>query len=140
MSTTLERDALYYPYIKVQSANWLKATLLCFPHVRRIVPGGYWPNDSEAIRLFTETEGIGCLPLLIDESPHGETIKAEQVRLAKKIRQNAGYLQQRFTKMVTLQKYPGTANHYRILHLKIDPTLRKTLLEFDLAWEDELGW
>jgi hypothetical protein len=37
MIAALDRDSLYYPYIRIRDVNWLKATLLYFPHVRRIV-------------------------------------------------------------------------------------------------------
>ena len=39
----LDRDALYYPFIHITDVNWLKATLLCFPRVRRMVPQSYVP-------------------------------------------------------------------------------------------------
>ena len=35
------QPALYYPYIHIRSENWLKATLLCVPAVKRIVPENY---------------------------------------------------------------------------------------------------
>ena len=44
----LDRDALYYPFIHITDVNWLKATLLCFPGVRRMVPQSYVPTDSDA--------------------------------------------------------------------------------------------
>ena len=31
-------DALNYPYIRVRSLDWLKRTLLIFPHVVRMTP------------------------------------------------------------------------------------------------------
>jgi hypothetical protein len=45
MSDPLQRPALYYPYIHIRSEHWLKATLLCAPAVKRIVPDGYEPGD-----------------------------------------------------------------------------------------------
>jgi hypothetical protein len=140
MVTALERDALYYPYIEVQSANWLKSTLLCFPHVRRIVPGGYWPNDKRSIRPFCDTEGVGGLPLLINEYPDGEASSAEQVRLAHKIKANGEEFRRHFSQHATRRKYPTSANKYRIYYLKIDHRLRQCLVELKLAWEDEPGW
>jgi len=46
----VDRDALYYPFIHITDVNWLKATLLCFPGVRRMVPESYVPTDSEAVQ------------------------------------------------------------------------------------------
>ena len=90
MTMSLDRDALYYPYIEIQSANWLKSTLLSFPHVHRIVPGGYWPNDNIIIRQFLNKEGIGGRPLLINEAPDGQSSIAEQERLARRIERHLG--------------------------------------------------
>jgi hypothetical protein len=55
-TTALDRDALYYPYIHIQDANWLKATLLCFPSVRRMVPGNYEPDDSRKQPLLSSVD------------------------------------------------------------------------------------
>lgn len=140
MATVLERDALYYPYIQVQSANWLKSTLLCFPHVRRIVPGGFFPNDKRSIRPFVETEGVGGLPLLINEYPDGEASSSEQARLARRIKANGDEFVRHFSQETTRRKYPASAGTYRIYYLKIDHRLRQCLLDLDLAWEDEPGW
>jgi hypothetical protein len=57
-------DGLYYPYINVRSLNWLKATLLCFPHVLRMVPREYLLRDLPEMREFSETEGAAGRPLL----------------------------------------------------------------------------
>jgi hypothetical protein len=43
-----DRGALYYPFIHVRDENWLKATLLCFPFVDRMVRDGYEVNDGDA--------------------------------------------------------------------------------------------
>ena len=57
MPESLERPALYYPYIHVRSEHWLKATLLCIPVVKRIVPETYEPEDEPIIRRYTEIKG-----------------------------------------------------------------------------------
>lgn len=46
----IPKDGLYYPYINVRNVNWLKATLLCFPHLLRMVPQGYLRTDSPEMR------------------------------------------------------------------------------------------
>lgn len=45
-------NALYYPYIHIQDANWLKGTLLLFRQVRRMVPYTPVQGDSDDIREF----------------------------------------------------------------------------------------
>jgi hypothetical protein len=57
-------DALYYPYINVRSINWLKATLLCFPHVLRMMPRDYLRTESPEMREFSEVLGPSDRPLL----------------------------------------------------------------------------
>ena len=49
-------DALNYPYIRVRSADWLKRTLLIFPHVVRMTPNNHAPADDPAVEEF-------CWPL-----------------------------------------------------------------------------
>ena len=41
---------LYYPTIEFQDENWLKASLLLWDNVYRIVPYDYIPNDSDEIK------------------------------------------------------------------------------------------
>ncbi|HWK97568.1 MAG TPA: hypothetical protein VNR39_19305 [Pseudolabrys sp.] len=59
-----ERDALYYPYIHIRSAEWLKRTLLIFPHVARIVPRDFSPIDLEEVSRFENVLGRHDKPLL----------------------------------------------------------------------------
>jgi hypothetical protein len=44
--------ALYYPYIHIHDVNWLKATLLLFSQVRRMLPELYSPSDDPRIQEF----------------------------------------------------------------------------------------
>jgi hypothetical protein len=140
MATVLERDALYYPKIKIGSQRWLKSTLLCFPHVRRIVPGGYCPDDQKWIHPFLQTEGIGGLPLLINENPYGDASDIEQVRLAREILKNEEGFRRQFSREATELNQPSTARAYRIHFLKFNPDLRKCLLNLNLAWNDQSDW
>ena len=47
-----DMDALNYPYIRVRSADWLKRTLLIFPHVARMTPYNDAPADDPEVRPF----------------------------------------------------------------------------------------
>jgi hypothetical protein len=67
MPTALDRAALYYPYIHIRDLNWLKGTLLCFPQVRRVIPGGFHVLDDWDVREFCEIIGPTGEPLLINE-------------------------------------------------------------------------
>jgi hypothetical protein len=62
-------DALNYPYIRVQDVDWLKSTLLLFPHVARIRPYDA-PDDDPEIEVFTHTVGAADEPLLRSIYPH----------------------------------------------------------------------
>ena len=56
-----DRDALYYPYIHVRDPQWLKATLLVFPHVKRMVPPNFKTEDESEIQEFMGFEGCAFL-------------------------------------------------------------------------------
>jgi hypothetical protein len=130
----LDRDALYYPYIHIKSLNWLKSTLLCFPQVRRIVPGGYSPSDSKEIREFLTTEGARGM-LLADEHPYGGSCESEQARLAARIKDDLDTFKTRFSKSQAKRDYPKAWNDYRIYYLKINGVLRNALMDHGLAWK-----
>ena len=60
----IDRGALYYPFIHVRDEEWLKATLLCFPFVDRMVPAGYEVNDSDLAGYFASAQGRFGRPML----------------------------------------------------------------------------
>ena len=84
MSDVLDRDALYYPYIHITDVDWLKATLLSFPQVRRIVPRGFDLNDSAEIKPFRSREGARR-PLLAEEPAELEGAYLAQRRLKERL-------------------------------------------------------
>jgi hypothetical protein len=53
----ISAGALYYPYIHINDLNWLRANLLIFPVVQRMVPMNFVPGDSEGVRQFTQWFG-----------------------------------------------------------------------------------
>ena len=57
-------DGLYYPHIHVRDEDWLKSTLLYFPHVLRMVPPGLETRDTPFIRSLTNTRGARSETLL----------------------------------------------------------------------------
>jgi hypothetical protein len=52
-----DQDALNYPYIRVRNVEWLKRTLLFFPHVVRMVPDHGAPRDEPDVEIFSRLEG-----------------------------------------------------------------------------------
>ena len=81
----LDRDALYYPYIHIRDANWLKATLLSFPQVRRIVPDAYDLTDRPDVLPFVDVIGARGEPLLAVEPAYGPAAEQAQQRLLKRL-------------------------------------------------------
>jgi len=72
-----DKDALNYPYIRVRSVDWLKRTLLIFPHVLRMTPNWGAPADDPEIRAFMDIEGRRG-PLL-----HGARLNSDHVHKAQ---------------------------------------------------------
>lgn len=49
---------LYYPTIEFRDENWLKAALLIWDNIYRIVPYDYFPNDSDEIKFAIDSGRI----------------------------------------------------------------------------------
>src|SRR4051812_3593911 len=76
--------ALYYPYIHVRDASWLKGTLLLFPQVQRMLPLSSAPDDSPDIAAFT-AEIDGHPPLLAPANIFAERVRVAQEQLASRL-------------------------------------------------------
>ncbi|MFM9707864.1 DUF6236 family protein [Streptomyces galilaeus] len=50
----MQKIGLYYPYIHLRDAGWIKAAALYRPRLARIVPSGYPIDDSIAVRTLTD--------------------------------------------------------------------------------------
>jgi hypothetical protein len=77
--------ALNYPYIRVRSADWLKRTLLIFPHVVRMTPYHSAPADDPEIAAF-EDYGSASRPLLGAAELHSRHVREAQHQLIEEIR------------------------------------------------------
>ena len=78
-------DALNYPYIRVRSADWLKRTLLIFPHVVRMTPFHDAPADDPEVAAFTSYES-GNKPLLRAADLFAAHVRAAQLELVQELR------------------------------------------------------
>jgi len=77
--------ALYYPYIHIRDLNWLKANLLIFPNIRRMIPINFTPDDAYEIREFTEY--VDDKPPLLQPADLGSDRSLQaQENLASKLR------------------------------------------------------
>lgn len=63
MSFRSEDDALYFPSIEIQSLSWLRASLLMWDHVYRIVPDNYAPHDSNDVRAAVDAGFLRTISL-----------------------------------------------------------------------------
>lgn len=133
MSVALDRDALYYPYIHIRDVNWLKATLLCFPQVRRIVPPDFHLNDSEEVREFRTVEGLRG-PLLAEEQTDSSAVYQAQQRLIEQLVKNKKNLRKRFSRKATEGEHNKQRDSFQIHRGKMLWSLINFLKEEELAW------
>lgn len=143
-------DALNYPYIRVGNVNWLKSTLLLFPHVARIRPAMDAPPDDPEIEVFTHVEGARNLPLLRSfEADHATWDNHERLRedLRRALELGGDRLRRRFSRAATEADAPKLmrqsvsvwgdrmANRTFQIHSdKIFPPLLNLLMNAELAW------
>lgn len=129
----LDRDALYYPYIHIRDVNWLKATLLCFPQVRRIVPHEFRLNDSPEIAEFRGLTGARGQPLLLEEPAISPAVVAAQSELLRRIKLMNPEEWKKFSKEAVAKEFNGKTEKFQIHRGKMDPLLQ--FLEAEkLAW------
>src|SRR5262245_56473724 len=118
VAVALDRDALYYPFIHITDVSWLKATLLCFPGGRRMVPQSYVPTDSDAVREFCEVEGPRGEPLLTRVDLFSPDARAAEGRLLATLEKYDSTIRSRFSERVTM-KALGTDDLYQLHDEKI---------------------
>src|SRR5262245_23888117 len=78
-------DALNYPYIRVRSLDWLKRTLLIFPHVVRMTPEIRAPAEDPQFSAFTRIES-DRYPLLRSADLHSRPVHDAQLELVAELR------------------------------------------------------
>jgi hypothetical protein len=132
-----DQDALYYPYIHVRDAAWLKATLLCFPHVYRMVPSGLNVSDDRDVEPFARALGTRGEPLLA-QSPIDPTVGGVQADLARRIEHDvqidADNFCARFSVEAASREYANGASEFQIHRNKFLPDLLSTLERYRLVW------
>lgn len=139
-------DGLYYPFIHVRDEVWLKATLLCFPHVLRMVPKKFVLKDSEAIRPFLDALGRDDRPLLQHVDFELPDVLAAQNRLKTRLAQDLATLgepfRQRFTQDVTrktFEKGDATFQIHTDKFIGVDAPLLDLLRSNGLVWRTREG-
>src|SRR5579862_6353238 len=122
------RSALYYPYIHIRSERWLKATLLCMPSVKRIVPEEYTPEDEPIIKAYTNIAGPNGA-LLQSIPSYSAAANHAQDRLLHKLREHAGTIMKKYDR-----KHAPAVDEYWIHTAKFTDALLAYLKDHRLAW------
>ena len=131
MEDSTGRPALYYPYIHIRSEHWLKATLLCTPAVKRIVPDTYTPEDRPRILKYREIVGPNG-PLLQSVPSNSAAAYEAQDRLLAKLREHQPQILKKYQR-----SHFSSANVYRIHVAKFNELLLHYLIEHELAWHTD---
>ncbi len=125
------RPALYYPYIHIRSEHWLKATLLCAPTVKRIVPETYTPEDLPSITRYSRIAGPSG-PLLQEVPPSSRAAIHAQEFLLQELREHEKAIGQKFDR-----NQSPIADEYWIHKAKFNDELLDYLVRNNLAWPSE---
>jgi hypothetical protein len=136
--TFKERDALYYPYVHIRDVNWLKRTLLIFPHVVRMVPRNYLSDDKPEVGQFANLTGARDQPLLRQADLTTESVAGAQAVLLKQIQQDVeddpSFLQ-RYNKDTTNRERRQGDPGFQMYPDKVSQSLFHYLEQHGLAWE-----
>jgi hypothetical protein len=141
MPTYTDRDALYYPYVHVRDVNWLKRTLLIFPHVVRMVPEYMTLNDESEIEKFSRTHGKRG-PLLRSANLYSPTVEAAQAALLARVKQDikgGEDFVQRFGRDAARLATPAGEAGFQLYPRKISYELFRFLMSEQLAWEPDIS-
>jgi hypothetical protein len=134
----MNHNALYYPYIHIHDVNWLKATLLLFSQVRRMMPVNFTPADSEAIRAFTEWSDKHPA-LLAPANLRTERAEAAQAGLAKRLladAQDPSFVSN-YARAAARQGLAADNPGFQIHQAKLAEPLKEALRATGLAWRPD---
>lgn len=113
-----DRGALYYPYIHVRDDNWLKATLLTFPYLDRMVPQDFTVNDGELARQFAKQQSRVGPKMLnaveIDDGSAGDAQWKLANRLVEDVENLGDTFVNRFTQEVAERDYKDGRSAFQI--------------------------
>lgn len=136
----LALGALYYPYIHIYDVNWLRANLLIFPRVKRMLPMDYMPSDGE-VYPFTQPFK-GKEPLLQPVNLGSDrSLKAQSILAFKLLRdsENEDFLE-RFGQSSAREAVSTRDLGFQIHARKLSGELRGALENQKLPKEKRLAW
>jgi hypothetical protein len=126
------RGALYYPYIHPRDPNWVKATLLAFGSLHRLVPTGFRLKDElEIAQLAKGKEGRRFVINILTDRPD---VRGAQLELLEELaNSDLETLRERFGLSATRKQY-RTGDRFQIHYDKILHELHQWLEAHDLCW------
>jgi hypothetical protein len=133
----LDRGALYYPFIHVRDEKWLKATLLCFPFIDRMVPDGYEVNDGEVAAFFAKQDGRFGRPMLGRRDLDDPATELARAQLLDKLQEDVAALELavRFSREAARSgPYADGDNAFQIHEYKLGGELLGFMRTHGLAW------
>lgn len=136
MPSVIEKDCLYYPYIHVRDVDFLKANLLMFPHMQRIVPPQFDLQDNPEIGVFARTEGRRGM-LLQEADIFSATVEEKNDALLRKMKEDITKDAGLFKRTFDRHSIKGSIddNSFLMNENKITDVLLDFLRQHDLAWE-----
>ena len=135
-SNVVADEAIYYPYVHIRDLNWLKATLLVYQRVHRMVPmfGG------KAVRWLSDDPPFlseySALELVCPADLMSERVQAAQLDLLKKLRNDAEHpdFQTRFGYDSARKGLSTKAYGFQVRQTKFAQDLLRFLARAKLAW------
>jgi hypothetical protein len=145
-------DALNYPYIRIRSVEWLKRTLLIFPHVVRMTPdSSVAPGDDPEVSEFSIWQGTrGPLLRAADlTAPHVQDAQRQLIGELKRLIEGNELNSEQFSHAAVSRKDGGQTGSdltlwerrlsdlpsFQIHRYKMNDELTNFLVNEHLAWE-----
>ena len=141
-SKPFARGALYYPYIHIHNVNWLKANLIIFPCVKRMLPINYLPNEREVYK-FTQPflKKPPLLRRVMIDSPRSRDAQAILATKLKESSRNKAFLK-RYGRDGTRKSLMPQDLGFQLHRNKLIPDLLDVLLDTkkQLNESERLAW
>jgi hypothetical protein len=133
----IDRGALYYPNVHIRDTEWLKATLLCFPSLDRMVPGDYPVADADVPKFFAGQEGRNGRRMLGIRKIDDHETHEERLVLLNRIKEDVEKrdLAARFSESATRREFGEKADAFQIHEYKINGAFLEYLTAVTLAWK-----
>ncbi|HEY0321390.1 MAG TPA: hypothetical protein VGC66_10570 [Pyrinomonadaceae bacterium] len=131
----ISTGALYYPYIHIDDVNWLRANLLIFPCIKRMVPSYFTPMDKPPVRELAKWSD-DKEPLLQPANLFTKRVKHAQAKLSEDLKRSAkkkAFLE-RFGVAAARQLVGENDYGFQIHAGKLSRPLKEALAHTRLAW------